>query len=254
MSQLHVPMIAPAAVDRHRLGVQEPGRVLEDAHAALQDLPVVGMRSPEHELLVGNANGHEAHVGARQGRGAHGVEKGLVRDEVGRLDPDGLARFQQRDDEGVADRLERGRDAGVQDLYGCRAFRPARHRLRQVACGEILTSPVETPEGREQDGEGRRDRPGQAHVGVAPAGEAPAAVDVFLAHVHATRVDDLSVHERDLHVVAIVDLPQPLEARPHLAPERASSRSSDLPVVSEVRSRRGCAPRRPAGASRAGPP
>ena len=49
---------------------------------------------------------------------------------------------------------------------------------------------------------------GQAHVRVAPGGEALAAVDVLLADVHAAGVADLAVDDDDLAVVAVVDAQQ----------------------------------------------
>ncbi len=203
-------------VDRDGLGVEEAGLVEVDVRAGAQQRLVVGLGRPEGQLLVDQAGHHEAQVDPGEGGVDHGVVDALVGHEVGRLDVQrafGLGDGDHvRAAAGLPGVLDRVRDDLREDLP---VELPGRRRGQVAVLEKVVVLVFEPAHGEQLLELGDR-LSGDAQVGVAPAREALAAVDVLLAHVHAAGVADDAVDHDDLAVVAVVQLEEVLDVGTHL--------------------------------------
>jgi hypothetical protein len=94
-------------------------------------------------------------------------------------------------------------------------------RRRQVARQQVALPLVEAPDRGEQHLEHGHDGAAEAQRRIAPDREARTSVDVLLGHVHAAGIHGPAVDQGDLHVVAVVDLGEPLVARLDLGARRS---------------------------------
>ena len=134
----------PVAIDQRHLGVQESGRVLEDAHAAREQLVVEGLGREAREPVVDLALQQQPHLHPALGRRMQRAAKRQAWVEVGADDVDALGRTAQGVDVGA---LDAAALAQVVAHDEGRAHRRQRGSVRAVLRG-LLAGHLQAPQQR----------------------------------------------------------------------------------------------------------
>jgi len=187
------------------LRVDEAGAVLEDAHARLGQHLVVRARDRVDVPLVRDPRRDDAHVDAGLGGDAEGGGHLLVEDEVGRHDPDRVARGL---DELLKDRradiliVERAVRERLQIAVTARQLDGIK---RPEGVDRLLEPRDIVPHGQEHDRHRPRGLAAHENAAVLPVAVGRGDVDVFVGQGDAAREGGSAVDDHELAVIPVVE-------------------------------------------------
>ena len=197
---------ADLIVRQKSLCVDKSGRVLIDLHPAADQRKIVGAGERESDLFIGDMRRDETHVHPAFRRKNECLAQTVVDDEIGRHDPQIIARRVDDVDVHVlayAARIDGPRPAAVR-LHKALALKPF-IRLRDIG-RKVLTLPprrkiVQLEKHQEQALDALAFK---AHGGILPVPERGIDVHVLVRKIDPARVADLAVDDGDLAVIAVV--------------------------------------------------